>query len=47
MSLSKRRGLPRSFWYLALLVVLGSVFNVADSPAAEGPVIRVVSNRAT
>ncbi len=42
MSLSKRRGLPRSFWYLALLVVLGSVFNVADSPAAEGPVIRVV-----
>ena len=46
MSLSKRRGLPRSFWYLALLVVLGSVFNVADSPAAEGPVIRVVSNRA-
>jgi hypothetical protein len=41
-----RRRVPRSFWLLGVLVVLGSAFNVVGSSAAGTPVIKVLSNRA-
>ena len=46
MSRPESRTLRRSLLLVALLAFMGSVFNVTGSPAAEGPVIRVLSNRA-